>query len=153
MARGPRTPGATHLDRKSGLAKARASATRYRDILVVEDEEDDSKHIFGTLRATFGHDAKVRRAATLTSALDVVLKEPPELIMLDDRLKPGDTATTSIPMIRHAGYNGAIIVVSSVLTPYRRAELMKLGAVDVFHKDDLESGRVAEALARIAPNT
>jgi DNA-binding NtrC family response regulator len=150
MARQPRTPGADHLDRKSELAKARAGQT-YRDILIVEDEDDDSRHIFGTLRSMFGHDTKLRRAPTLTSALDVVLKDPPELILLDDRLKPGDSATTSIPMIRHAGYAGAIIVVSSVLTPYRRAELMKLGAVDVFHKDDLDSGRVGEALARITP--
>ena len=41
------------------------------------------------------------------------------------------------------------MVVSGQATRSRKAELIALGATDVIHKDDVDSVRLAEALARV----
>jgi DNA-binding NarL/FixJ family response regulator len=73
----------------------------------------------------------------------------PELIFLDDYLKPSDSATQSIPFLRRAGYEGPIIVVSGEIDKQRKSELLAAGARDAIHKDHLDSVRVAEALVRV----
>ena len=47
------------------------------------------------------------------------------------------------------------MVVSAAVDRQRRTTLIKAGAIDVIHKDDLDSVRVAEALERVhaAPRT
>ena len=72
----------------------------------------------------------------------------PEIVFLDDYLKPNDNASQTIPFLQRAGYDGPIVVVSGQVDRQRRALLMTSGASDVIHKDDLDSVRVAEALAR-----
>jgi DNA-binding NarL/FixJ family response regulator len=101
------------------------------------------------LRVILGYDVNVRRASTLGSALDCVIANLPELIFLDDLLKPSDTASHTIPFLRRAKYDGPIIVVSGQVTRNRKAELISLGATDVIHKDDVDSVRLAQALARV----
>ena len=91
----------------------------------------------------------MRRASTLGAALDAVIAKQPELVFLDDLLKPSDTASHTIPFLRRAKYEGPIIVVSGQVTRARKAELIGLGATDVIHKDDVDSVRLAEALARV----
>jgi response regulator of citrate/malate metabolism len=142
--------GGSFLARKSGLAKSQQGGTRFSDILIVEDENFDADRLRATLHIMFGYAIETRRARTLGSALDCVLERHPELIFLDDYLKPSDNATQTIPFLRHCGYDGPIIVVSGQVDRLRRAMLVKAGAVDVIHKDDLDSARIAEALARLA---
>jgi CheY-like chemotaxis protein len=108
----------------------------------------DADRLRATLHIMFGYTLEVRRARTLGSALDCVIERQPELIFLDDYLKPSDNATHTIPFLRRCGYTGPIIVVSGQVDRLRRAMLVKAGAVDVIHKDDLDSVRIAEALAR-----
>ena len=88
---------------------------------------------------------------TLGSALDCVIARQPELIFLDDYLKPADTASSTIPFLRRCGYEGPIIIVSSMVTRKRRAELAAAGADDIIHKDELDTVRVAEALTSVFP--
>lgn len=97
-----------------------------------------------------GYGIELRRAKTLGSALDVVIERKPQLVFLDDYLKPSDNASHTIPFLRRCGYEGPIIVVSGQVTRMRRAQLVKAGAVDVIHKDDVDTARLAEALARAA---
>jgi len=92
---------------------------------------------------------QVRRATTLGNALDCVIERQPEIIFLDDYLKPADTASATIPFLRRCGYEGPIVIVSSMVTQKRRGELMGEGADDMIHKDDLDSVRIAEALTRV----
>ena len=141
--------GRDFLAKKSDLTKFRKKLPVLTDFLVVDDNTYDGERLRATLHLMFGYDINVRRAKTLGSALDQVIEKKPELIILDDILPPSDTATTTIPFLRRCGYDGPIVVVSSELNMYRRAELLTGGAADVVHKDDLDSVRIAEALVRV----
>ncbi len=149
MTSKPKGTGAEYLVRQSGLAKTRQALPPIKDILIVEDEPSDSRRLVATLRSIFGYELDVRRATTLNSALDMVLERQPELILLDDYLKPADTALDSIPMIRHANYQGPIIIISGEVDRLRRAELLAKGANDTINKEDLNSGAITEVLVRL----
>lgn len=141
--------GGEFLAKKSVLMRAREALPPLRDVLIVEDDTFDSERLMATLRVMFGYDIAVRRAATLASALDRIIDKQPELVFLDDVLKPSDDAGQSIPYIRRAGYCGPIVVVSGQVTRTRRATLLEAGATDVIHKDDVDSVRLAEAMVRV----
>ena len=150
MNSGSKGTGAEFLVRKSDLAKTRKDLPTYKDIIIVEDENLDANRLIATLRTMFGYELEARRAKTLNIALDMVIQRAPELLLLDDYLKPLDTAADSIPMIRRAGYTGPIVVISGELTRDRRSALIAKGATDTIHKDDLNSVAIAEVLTRIA---
>ena len=144
----PRTGGA-FLERKSALAIARQGRARFNDILIVEDTKLDADRLKATLHSIFGYEIITRHAATLGSALDRVIERQPELIFLDDHLKPNDNAAHTIPFLRRCNYAGPIIVVSGMLDRKRAATLIQAGAAVAIHKDSLDSGSIAEALAKI----
>ena len=96
--------------------RASADIPDLKDVLIVEDENLDADRMFATLRVMYGYDVKVRCAATLAAAIDEVLKAKPQIVFLDDILKPSDDAAQSIPFLRRAGYDGPIVVVSGQVT-------------------------------------
>lgn len=138
--------GGDFLARRSEMTRRGKDLPRLDDVLIVEDETFDADRLRATLRLILGYDVVVRRAATLGSAIDLVLAREPDLVFLDDLLKPSDTASNSIPFLRRAGCKGPIIVISGQATRARKSELMALGAASVIHKDDVESVRLTEAL-------
>jgi response regulator of citrate/malate metabolism len=140
--------GGDFLARKSDATKIRQSLPPVHDVLIVEDEAFDADRLKATLHVMLGYDLTIRRASTLGSALDCVILRKPGIVFLDDYLKPNDNASQTIPFLQRAGYSGPIVVVSGEADRQRRAVLMAAGACDVIHKDDLDSVRVAEALAR-----
>ena len=141
--------GGNFLARRSDMTKLRKDLPELQDILIVEDENFDADRLRATLHIMFGYGVEVRRAKTLGSALDAVIEKKPGIIFLDDYLKPNDNATHTIPFLRRCGYEGPIVVVSGAVDRQRRSLLVKAGAVDVIHKDDLDSVRIAEALGRV----
>ena len=141
--------GGNFLTKKSDMTKSRKGLPDVSDFLIVEDENFDADRLRATLHIMFGYAIQVRRAKTLGSALDAVIERQPQLIFLDDYLKPSDNATQTIPFLRRCGYEGPIVIISGAVDRHRRATLIKAGAVDVIHKDDLDSVRVAEALERV----
>lgn len=145
----PASPGGKHLDAKSALAKARASLPKYNDILIVEDDKLDGDRLQGTLRSMFGYDITLRRAVTLGLALDSVIAKKPDIIFLDDQLKPSDTASDTIPFLRRCNYEGPIVVVSGMLTKWRAAELVETGAIIAIHKDKLDSSAIEQAILHV----
>lgn len=136
------------LAQRNTAGSAKRDLPKLSDILIVEDENFDANRLQATLHLVLGREATIRRAATLGSALDGIIAAQPDLLFLDDYLKPNDTALQTIPFLRHAGYDGPIIVVSGEVDRARRVELRAAGAVDAIHKDDLDSTKVFEALAR-----
>jgi DNA-binding response OmpR family regulator len=139
--------GGNFLAKKADVTKTRMGLPPLSDVLIVEDENFDADRLRATLHIMFGYAIQVRRAKTLGSALDAVIERHPELIFLDDYLKPNDNATQTIPFLRRCGYSGPIVVVSGAVDRQRRGVLIKAGAIDVIHKDDLDSVRIA--LARV----
>lgn len=141
--------GREHLERKSGLARLFRHLPPMGDILIIEDEAFDADRLAATLHLMFGYDLLIRRAATLGRAIDAVIEKKPQLVFLDDVLKPADDASFTIPFLRRAAYEGPIVVVSGQVTRQRSADLLAAGATDVVHKDDVDSVRLAEALERV----
>jgi PleD family two-component response regulator len=131
---------------RSKLAQAMKEVPKFKNILIIEDNQRDSDRLASTLRTIFGYDATVRQCRTLGTALDEVLSDQPELVFLDDRLGPVDKAEKSVPFLRSARYGAMILVLSSFIDRRRRAEIMKLGVDDVIDKDDLDSTSICQAL-------
>lgn len=149
MSSSNRKTGSQFLARKSALAIARQNKPKLRDFLIVEDTPLNADRLKATLHSIFGYEITVRQAATLGSALDRVIEQLPDLVFLDDHLKPADNASHTIPLLRRCNFNGHIIVVSGLLDRKRRADLKQAGASIAIHKDDLDSGSISEALATI----
>jgi DNA-binding NarL/FixJ family response regulator len=149
MATSASGSGGEFLAKKSDITKLRKSLPTLKDALIVEDENMDADRLTATLRVMFGYDLEIRRAATLASALDCIIERKPEIVFLDDILKPSDSALQTIPYLRRAEYTGPIVVVSGQVTRTRRNQLTGAGATDVIHKDDVDSVRLAEALVRV----
>jgi len=141
--------GGDYLTRKNEMASIGKKLPKLDNFLIIEDDVCDSDRLRATLRVILGYEFSVRIASTLGSALDCVIAKKPEFVFLDDLLKPSDTASHTIPFLRRAGYDGPIVVISGQVTRNRRAELMTLGASEVIHKDDVDSVRLTEALARV----
>lgn len=141
--------GGDFLARRSDAARSVQGLPALIDVLIIEDETFDADRLAATLRVLFGYKLGVRRAPTLGQAIDRVLEKMPEIVFLDDVLKPSDTASDTIPYLHRAGYHGPIVVVSGKATRQRKLELSAAGAADVIHKDDVDSVRLAEALARV----
>ena len=77
-------------DETYGMATTE-TATRFRNIVIVEDDEDISDSIrYNLEREGF----RVRSAATGEAALDIIFDVPPNLILLDLNL-PRTTAACS----------------------------------------------------------
>ena len=149
MAKSSTGSGGDFLERKSGVMRDRATLPKLNDIVVVDDEAIDADRMFATLRVMFGYEFKMRRAATAGAAIDAVITAKPDLLFLDDILKPSDDAAHTIPYLRRAGYTGPIVVISGQVTRTRRVALLAAGATDVIHKDDVDSVRLTEALHRV----
>jgi DNA-binding NarL/FixJ family response regulator len=141
--------GGDFLAKKSDVTRLRQEIPTLKDVLIVEDETFDADRLTATLRVMFGYELEVRRAATLGTAVDSILKKVPDLVFLDDILKPSDNASHTIPFLRRAEFSGPIVVISGQVTRNRRVELLAAGATDVIHKDDVDSVRLAEALLRV----
>lgn len=149
MATSSTGSGGDFLERKSRITKLRQSLPELRDVLVVDDDTGDARRLKATLRVLFGYQMEVRFASTVATALDCVIKKQPDLIFLDDILKPSDNASETIPLLRHAKYSGPIVVVSGQVTRARHQALRQAGATEVIHKDDVDSVRLAEAMIRV----
>ena len=141
--------GGDFLAKRSGVTKSKHNLPKLNNILIVEDEATDADRLKATLHLMFGYDIQIQHAATLSIATDLILENTPQLVFLDDILKPSDTASHSIPLIRRAGFDGPIVVISGQVTRTRRNELYDIGATEVLHKDDVDSVHVAECLTRV----
>lgn len=149
MASGYTTCGGRHLAKRSALARVHAKLGLNHDILVIDDAQVDADRLIATLRVVFGYEAQMAHASSLADAIDHLISRKPDLIFLDDILKPSTDAIQAIPLLREAGFAGPIIVISGQVTHARATSLTAAGASDVIHKDDVDSVRLAEALLRL----
>ncbi|HPG89276.1 MAG TPA: response regulator [Hyphomicrobium sp.] len=149
MATSSSGSGGEFLAKKSAVTRSRQTLPKLTDVVVVDDENIDVDRMFATLRVMFGYDLNMRRAATAGAAVDAVIAAKPDIIFLDDILKPSDDAAHTIPFLRRTGYQGPIVVISGQVTRTRRATLLQAGATEVIHKDDVDSVRLTEALHRV----
>lgn len=141
--------GTDHLRHRSLLAKRVKELVLLDDVLILDDSDADATWLISALKLVCGHDLHIRHARTLGTALDALKSSMPQILFVDDRLSPVDTATSTIPFIRKSGCAAPIVILSGEMTRNRRTLLLELGAVAILHKDDIESARVAELLIEL----
>lgn len=141
--------GGEFLARKSDVTKQRKDMPALSSVLIVEDESFDADRLKATLHVMFGYGLDVRVAKTIGAAIDAVMQRRPDIVFLDDYLKPSDNATHTIPFLRRGGYDGPLVVVSGAVDRARRNLLSKSAVLDIIHKDDVDSVRIAEAIAKL----
>ncbi len=146
MATSGRTSGGDFLARRNLATLGKGELPELRDVLLVEDESFDARRLSATLHIVLGRNVELRIANTLDQAIDAVLQATPDMVFLDDYLKPNDSALETIPLLRRAGYEGPIVIVSGEVDRPRLLELRKVGANCAIHKDDVNSVKVSEAL-------
>lgn len=137
-----------HLQRHCDGANVRHGHSHFDDILIIEDEAFDADRIKATLHIMFGYDIAIRHASSLDRAIDAVIERKPQVVLLDDVLPPNENAVQTIAFLRKAGYEGPIVIVSDRASRLRSAQLLAVGAIDAIHKDNLDTVRLGEALAR-----
>jgi len=141
--------GGDFLAQKSDVTQAkREQLPKLRDVIIVEDEGFDERRLTAVLNIVLKRDCKIRIARSLTKAIDAVLEAMPDMIFLDDYLEPNDSALDTIPMVRRAGYEGPIIVLSGEWDRERAIELKKAGASGSIHKEDINSVELGAMLVR-----
>ncbi len=110
-------------------------------ILVVDDEQSIRRLLRTTLA---GHGYRIREAASGQAALDMLAREPPDVVLLDLGL-PDLDGVEVIRRLRGAGSRVPIIVLSSHNGEAEKVEALDLGADDYVTKPF----GMAELVARI----
>lgn len=88
------------------------AATR---ILVVDDDPDQCALVRWFMRRDGVHAGVVAHAPCVATAVERVSHEAFDVILLDHRVPPDDSAALAVPRLRGAGYAGLITVTSSAL--------------------------------------
>lgn len=117
------------------------------DVLIVADTPADAEHLTATLRVLLGYNVPIRRASS-HAALGSLAEHHPAHVFIVEMGYPSTGAESSTAELRRAGYDGPVIVVCNDGSHTSRTRLIAGGAIDVIHKDDLCSARIAEAFGR-----
>lgn len=138
---------------KSALLRKLGKLPTIRHVLIVDDDEQDARHISAVLHLLLGRDVEIASFRTIAAALQRLREQSPDLIVLDDHLPPLDRAESSMRSFRRFGCEAPVIVVSGILTRMRRIELAQLQVLYIMDKDDVNTFTFAEALGRLVPGS
>ena len=142
--------GGDFLAQKSDVTQAKEETLpELNDIVIVEDESFDERRLTATLNIVLKRNCTFRVANSLGQAIDAVLASPPDMLFLDDYLEQSDSALDTIPMVRRAGYQGPIIVLSGEWDRERAIALKRAGASDSMHKENINSVELGAMLVRV----
>jgi CheY-like chemotaxis protein len=137
------------LVRKSELAKRIKLLPPLHRIMVIDDDERDSRHVSVVLQMLLGPAVTITTYRYLAKAVAELQKHQPDLVILDDHLPPMDRAETSAKALHRFGFRGPLIIMTGMLDRARRLELEKLNPLGLIHKDDLDSLSISEVLTRL----
>jgi DNA-binding response OmpR family regulator len=141
--------GSEYLETRSKLSKALSENMPFRRIQIIDDTQFDADVLAGRLRKVLGREIELDIARNLNMLHKQWAERKPDLVFLDDRLGQTGTATVHVPALRRMGYTGAIIVVSGLMLRDRRAELIRIGAFEALHKDDLDTETMIRLLLQL----
>lgn len=141
--------GQSYLERRSELARRLSERPGFKSITIIDDVQFDADVLSGTLRRVLGREIDITTSRSIMALHKLWEAGMPDLVFMDDRIGHIGTAATHVPVLRKMGYLGPIVVVSGLMTRERRAQIIQLGAVDMLHKDDLDTLTVMELLLRL----
>ena len=145
--------GAKVLAHLSELARQRARLPRISSILIMSQERAGGELIRSTLRAVVGYDTSISVVLTHAEASQHVKLRPPQIAFhlggtLIDR--PSSIAS-HFQALRKAGIICPVAIIRNVMTPKIKCQILDLGAIDVFHRDEICGLRLRECLLKLAP--
>lgn len=136
---------------KSTLLKRLKDLPPIRRIMIIDDSEQDCRHMVAALYLLLGRDVEISTFRNMAVAIDRLRREMPGLVFLDDYLPPLDRAESSIRSLQRFGFNGPVVIITGQMTRARRLELSRLGPLAVVDKDDINTTSLAEVLLRLLP--
>ena len=142
--------GADFVAARNELDRYREQMPDWTRFMIIEDNKQDASVLRGVLHSWLGHDIEVQIASSAGEAIDLLGMVQPNLIFLDHLLPPQNDSEKVFPYLREAGFKGPIIVITGMTLQSRRRDLIKAGAFDVLHKDDMNSMSVGQLLLRVA---
>lgn len=142
-------PGRDFLERRSRLMRKLMDHVRLSSVHIIDDSRFDADVLASNLRKVLGRDVRIGISLAAANLKSQWSERHPDVVFIDDRLGQGTTALTVMPLLRRMGYIGPMVAVSGLLTPQRRAELVRAGASGTLHKDDYHSLRLIELLLEL----
>lgn len=105
-------------------------------IVVIDDNPVDRRHFVKTLATRTA--VNILAVDGIEGNIDRILAHRPRMVLLDDRLGPVMRAEDSLKSIEDYIECLPTVVMSGVVPPGRRAELIRLGAVECLEKDSFD---------------
>lgn len=82
-----------------------------RKVLLIDD--NDTQHELFRCYAFASDEIELTHATSIEEATDKIRKSLPDIIFLDNRVYPHNDFRDTIPLIRQAGFDGNIVLISS----------------------------------------
>ena len=82
-----------------------------KDVLLIDD--NDTQHELFRCYAFALDEIKLRHATSMQEATEKIKDSQPDIIFLDNRVYPHNDFRETIPLIRQAGFEGNIVLISS----------------------------------------
>jgi DNA-binding NtrC family response regulator len=114
-------------------------------ILLIDDDEVEHRLIRHMLRDTMQGPYVLRYAPTVDKALSILKTDDFDVILLDDKLGPGQNATKSVPEIRRITESVPMVLISSVIDADHLRSKTILDVYDIVDKFQLRQ-RIREGL-------
>lgn len=80
-------------------------------ILLVDD--NSHQHELFKCYAMYAKEVDVHFASSLSDALESIKRDKPKAVLLDNRLHPYESYLETVPILREAGFDGKIVVISA----------------------------------------
>jgi CheY-like chemotaxis protein len=144
------TSGTTYLGRRSTIACRLHHLPHIEHAMLLGADKRSSAALEATLHLLFGYAIAVETATTIGAALDRLAADPPDLVILDDRLPPLADPVSSLAMLHSLGCVAPVVVLRSERSHVIDQALLEAGAGDVIDRGDLSASRLCESLLRLA---
>lgn len=142
--------GADVLAHLSELARQRAELPRISTILVLAQQRSTGDLIQSALRAVVGYEAEIIVAPTFEVAIRDLGKQQPQIVFLIDTAHQRAAYFGGLlQSFRKMGIHCPVAIALDVISPQLRCQLLDLGVLDVFHRDEICGLRLRECLLKL----
>ena len=143
--------GADVLAHISELARQRAELPRIAHIVVVSRQEATGNVIQSALRAVVGYETDIRVYRSVSEAGRGLSNPAPEIAFLsDDKTMSLDWCRLTLQSLRKGGLQCPVVFILDTISPQLSSQLFELGALDVFHRDEICGLNLRQSLLKLA---
>ena len=99
-------------------------------------DDNDHQHELFKVYSMMSSRVDTLHALSLQEALPMLSTDSPDLVLMDHRLHPYDSFQDTIPLVRAAGYDGCLVVISADVNDRDFADAAELGVTRCLNKFD-----------------